>query len=117
MDQSKGYLLEEDNAANPLVSTQNQIQQDSNMVTLTISKEEIGHGDNSQPHKGGSLSIFGAALTVMSTIVGGGIVGLPYAFLHTSIPIGIALNSIFSLVTIYSCYLYLKAKDFTGNLK
>jgi amino acid permease len=35
-----------------------------------------------QPDSEHALSTFGAVLTIVSTIVGGGIVGLPYAFIE-----------------------------------
>ena len=44
-----------------------------------------------------ALTTFGAVLTVVSTMVGGGIVGLPYAFLQMGIWISLALM-IFTLV-------------------
>lgn len=60
--------------------------------------------------------MFSASLAILSTIIGGGIVGLPYAFYHTGIPVGILMNVIFAGLTLYSCILYLKAKDLVGNL-
>lgn len=55
-------------------------------------------------------------MAILSTIVGGGIVGLPYSFYQTGIPVGILMNILFALMTLYSCILYIKAKDLVGNL-
>lgn len=66
--------------------------------------------------KSKGLSVFGASLAILSTIVGGGIVGLPYSFYHAGIPMGIILNILFSLMTFYSCVLFIEAKDLVGNL-
>jgi amino acid permease len=60
------------------------------------------------------LSLFGTTLAFVSTIIGGGIVGVPFAFYHAGIPMGLMINFIGAFVTVYSCYLYLKAKDFCG---
>lgn len=56
-------------------------------------------GDMEQDQLGDdhALTTFGAVLTVVSTMVGGGIVGLPYAFLQMGIWISLALM-IFTLV-------------------
>ena len=62
------------------------------------------------------LSVFGGSLAILSTIVGGGVVGLPYSFYQTGIPVGILMNILFALMTLYSCLLYIKAKDLVGNL-
>jgi amino acid permease len=62
-----------------------------------------------------NLSNIGAVLAFISTIIGGGVVGLPFAVYYTGIPLGIAMNLIVSLMTIYSTYLYLLCKDLTGN--
>ena len=66
--------------------------------------------------KAKGLSTFGATLAILSTIIGGGIVGLPYSFFHAGIPMGIILNIVFSLMTFYSCVLLIEAKDLVGNL-
>ena len=62
------------------------------------------------------LTVFGGSLAILSTIVGGGVVGLPYSFYHTGIPVGIMMNILFAIMTLYSCILYIKAKDLVGNL-
>jgi amino acid permease len=62
------------------------------------------------------FTVFGASLAILSTIIGGGIVGLPYSFFHTGIPMGVILNFLFAFLTLYSCNLYIKAKDLVGNL-
>jgi hypothetical protein len=65
----------------------------------------------------GGLGFFGAVLAFLSTIVGGGTVGLPFAFYWAGIPFGIILNIIVGGLTAYSCYIYLLTKDLTGGLE
>jgi hypothetical protein len=65
----------------------------------------------------GGLSFFGAVLAFLSTIVGGGTVGLPFAFYWAGIPFGIFLNIVVGGLTAYSCYIYLLTKDLTGGLE
>jgi len=43
-------------------------------------------------------------------VIGGGIVGIPFAMLHTGIPLGIALNVVIMLAAIYTGSLFFKAK-------
>jgi sodium-coupled neutral amino acid transporter 11 len=57
------------------------------------------------------MSHFEASLALLSTIIGGGIVGIPYAMYHTGIPFGILLNLFVMLSCWYSCKLYLAAKN------
>jgi amino acid permease len=60
--------------------------------------------------------MWGGSLAILSTIIGGGIVGLPFALYHTGIPVGILLNLVFAALTLYSCVLYIKAREFIGNV-
>jgi len=52
-----------------------------------------------------------ASLAILSTIVGGGIVGIPFGLYQTGIPVGIILNVLIALSVHYSCVLYLAGKD------
>lgn len=52
-----------------------------------------------------------AAFTVISTIVGGGIVSLPNGFYYNGIVIGLALVILMALQTTYSARLYMLARE------
>jgi len=57
------------------------------------------------------LSINGAIFAIISTIVGCGIVGLPYCFLHLGFILSIFLMIILSFQTYNSTSILLKVKD------
>ena len=57
------------------------------------------------------LTIFTGMLALISTSVGGGIVGLPRAFYLLGIPLAIAFNLLVVLLMTYSVRLYLAVKD------
>tara|TARA_B110000285_G_C15001531_1_gene551665 strand:- start:530 stop:1120 length:591 start_codon:yes stop_codon:yes gene_type:complete len=70
---------------------------------------ELKLSDHGEEHR---LTKIGAALTIISTIVGGGIVGLPYAFYYTGLAMGIGFILVMAIQTVLSVELYLAAKDF-----
>lgn len=57
------------------------------------------------------LGLFSGALSVVSTIAGGGIVGIPYAYLQFGLPLAIALSAVIIVITLYSANIYMVAKD------
>ena len=57
------------------------------------------------------LTAFEAGLALLSAIVGGGIVGIPYAMFHTGIPLGLVLNIGVALAGWYTGSLYLTVKN------
>jgi amino acid permease len=57
------------------------------------------------------LTTFTGILAILSTIIGAGIVSLPYAFVSVGLPLGIFLNVFGVLTTIFSVDLYLAAKE------
>jgi len=71
------------------------------------------HEDEETEAKNGHppMTTFEASLAIVSTIVGGGIVGVPYSLLHAGIPFGIFLHIIVAISCSYSCTLYIYAKD------
>ena len=57
------------------------------------------------------LTTFGGILAMISTCVGGGIVGQPYSMYHFGMPTALVMNAITMTITCYSAYMYLKTKD------
>ena len=49
------------------------------------------------------LGVLEGAFAILSTIIGGGIVGVPYSLLHAGIPVGILLHAIVAGTCLYSC--------------
>jgi amino acid permease len=50
------------------------------------------------------------SLAVLSTVIGAGIVGVPFSMYQTGIPLGIVINIAIALGMQYSCLLYFEAK-------
>ena len=71
---------------------------------------------DSSGDSGAGLNSFEAGLAMLSAIIGGGIVGIPYAMVHTGIPAGLILNIVIVLAGVYSGTLYLKCKDLTPTV-
>jgi len=57
------------------------------------------------------LTTFTGVLAILSTIIGGGIVSIPYSFVSVGIPLGILLNIFAVIITMFSIDLYLAGKD------
>ena len=57
------------------------------------------------------MTTFEASLALLSAIVGGGIVGVPFSLLHCGIPLGVFLNFAFAVLAYFASVLYLKSKD------
>jgi amino acid permease len=57
------------------------------------------------------LTTFTGILAVLSTIVGGGLVSIPYSYVSLGIPFAIALNFIVTIIISLSASLYLACKD------
>lgn len=62
------------------------------------------------------LSSFTAALALVSCMIGAGTVGFPFAYYYTGIVFGIIINILMTLLTVMSCYLYLRCKDLCDGL-
>lgn len=103
----KSILLSDNNSKSGYDGTDNPYLQ---FIAETEAKPRKAESD-------GNLTLFGGAMAFVSTIIGGGIVGLPYSFYHAGIPMALILNFVFMLLTIYSCYLVLEARNMVGNLK
>lgn len=61
------------------------------------------------------LTLFTGALSVLSTIIGGGIVSIPYSYVSLGIPLAILLNIVVIIITSLSSNLFLACKDVLPN--
>ena len=62
------------------------------------------------------MNYFFAALALLSTIIGGGIAGLPFSFYKTGFSLGIIANIFMAIQCGLSCYLYFQTKDILNGL-
>jgi amino acid permease len=60
---------------------------------------------------GDGLTATGGSLAIVSTIIGGGIVGLPFAMLTLGLVVGILLNISVCYITFLSGILYLSLRE------
>lgn len=57
------------------------------------------------------LTTLTGILAILSTIIGGGIVSIPYSFISFGVPLAILFNILAVVMTVYSAKLYLACKD------
>jgi amino acid permease len=60
------------------------------------------------------LTVFGAALQVISTIIGGGIISVPYAMTTAGFYNGLLVNMMIIGIMLFCTHLYLGARDMLG---
>ena len=65
----------------------------------------------------GNITVLGAFLQIGNTILGAGIISLPVVIRYLGFILGIVFIIIIAFLTIYSCYLLLKAHQITGKRK
>ena len=81
-------------------------------IRASIRSSIVGYGTTLPSlQKETGLNAFGGGLAMVSTIIGGGIVGLPYAMFLLGLVVGIALNLLICYVTFVSGILYLALRD------
>lgn len=77
----------------------------------SMAKKSFGHKDN---ELGAKVGVFSAMLTIVGTIIGGGIVGIPFATLQTGIWLVLVVHFLNFVWGIYSVHLLLEAKEISG---
>ena len=81
-------------------------------MSIESSIDDLEKGDKFIKQSG--LSVFGASLAIISTIIGGGIISVPYAFTAPGFSNGLVINLIIISFMLFTTYLYLKSKDYLG---
>jgi amino acid permease len=77
-------------------------------IRTSIRSSIVGYGTTLPSlQKEHGLNAFGGGLAMVSTIIGGGIVGLPYAMFLLGLVVGISLNLVICYLTFVSGILYL----------
>ncbi|CDW90791.1 UNKNOWN [Stylonychia lemnae] len=127
MKEIKGQLLLSKLATTTttLSSEMSQRGSSTSQVGLSMKFEDIMVWDSEQNEnqlveiqqqnpQNGSLNLFQTSLAYVSTIIGGGIVSLPYAFMAAGIYVGVLVHITSVFLMLASVWFCLKAKDFLG---
>jgi len=72
------------------------------------SDEELGENHAEEPSKGGALK---AIMYLMNTIIGGGVVSLPFVMSNFGIILGLFIYFMVYVMTMFSCLLLLRVKN------
>ena len=78
-----------------------------------MSKSDLNHLDNYhlETKEVVGASIFGTALSIISTIIGGGIISIPYALTAPGFKTGTLINFSAVIIMMFCGHLYLRARD------
>jgi len=68
-------------------------------------------GKNTAKHA--KMTIFQVSIALVATTIGGGLLGVPYAFYHLGIPLAVFLSLMAAITGYMSVMLYLRTKDLT----
>ena len=90
------------------MSDYNEIEED---IDVQVDNLEDSGEQDFQSDENHALTVFGGVVAVISSIVGGGIVGLPYVFYQMGIWTAMAFMLAMGALTSNSTWLYLKCKD------
>lgn len=80
-------------------------------IRETLAVRQTGKSFGSKFAGEHGLTVFTGVLAILSTILGGGIVGIPFMYMTLGIPLAITLSLIMVYVTSISSSLYLRVKD------
>ena len=73
--------------------------------------ESMSYANEEQPAKKNKLTVMETALALLSTTIGGGILGFPYAFSRMGVTLGIISTITMAIIAHFSSMMYLKTKD------
>jgi amino acid permease len=74
-------------------------------------RRQTSNGGVSGVSHRGELGTWGAVFAILSTLMGGGMVSIPWAFYSCGFPVAILLLMLSAAQVVVSCVLYLKARN------
>ena len=71
--------------------------------------------EEAPPNSEGTLTTFGAVLGIISTILGGGMIAIPFAIYCAGFGLGLCISAFAAIQVIFSSVMYLKAREVCPN--
>lgn len=91
-----------------------QIKPDINLTRKSNRSSFVKQSFMHEVQLGDKVGVFGVMLTLVGTIIGGGIVGIPFATLQTGIWLVLVVHVLNFIWGVYSVHLLLEAKNISG---